>query len=549
MIFKRQAGTEALANYYTAVKSAALAAGNSAFLIAGNDVPGQQFGWTRGMLDMASTEYQLGWHLYTGVKGFGLPPVGRSTPFYKLAREHAQSRFVNVWLYNDNYSNEFGHAALNGTLYYEMLATHTLPKFQPSNIRIAGNEAVNAPFFGFVEQAAAQYGGRVPVEDVGVYYSSSSLLRRYTPGGYPSIDVQPHQFAVWGWGTALAELHYQYRMVPEWKLTPEVLSTLKVLVIPNADVFDPADVAVLTPWVNSGGRLVVTGDSGKYLGETGNFALNTNGWSVATLTNLPGVVYLPANIGNDFFLAYANRPALLPQFAQAMDSVLSGTPTEVISTTAPATTGITLYQDEEAGKLFIDINNMNLDTNSWQITSTGPLSVEVKLPVWMQRAILQASVVSPQSVAPSVGLTMTASNTLAVSMGSVDLYAGVVIENEWGVWRESHFTPEEIKTGIADKNQDPDADGYTNWQEYVAGTEPKDQQSVLRLQGGVAAGSPELSFGTVSGRWYSVYSRTSLVSGAWSLLGSNVYGSGGSFQMTDTGKWSSVFYQLKVNLP
>ena len=131
----------------------------------------------------------------------------------------------------------------------------------------------------------------------------------------------------------------------------------------------------------------------------------------------------------------------------------------------------------------------------------------------------------------------------------MDYYAGVIIANEWGIWREAHFTSEEIKTGIADEDQDPDADGYTNRQEYIAGTEPKDKQSVLRLQGGIAAGSPELSFGTVSGRWYSVYSRTSLVSGTWSLMGSNVYGTGGSFYVTDTGKWATVFYNLKAELP
>jgi hypothetical protein len=39
------------------------------------------------------------------------------------------------------------------------------------------------------------------------------------------------------------------------------------------------------------------------------------------------------------------------------------------------------------------------------------------------------------------------------------------------------------------------------------------------------------------------------VSGAWGLLGSNVYGTGDSLHLTDTGKWNSVFYQLKVNLP
>ncbi|MFV1996036.1 MAG: hypothetical protein ACC661_11430, partial [Verrucomicrobiales bacterium] len=183
LIFKRQAGTEALSNYYSAVKSAALAGGKPEFLVAGNDIPGFSLGWCRGDLDMVSTEMAMGWGLSTGATGFTPPPVGRYAPFYKLAREHAQSRFVNVWLYNDGYTTELSHPELAKALYYEMLATHTLPKFDPSNSRVADpdNGATNAGFFDFVGQAAPVYGDRMPIEDIGVYYSSSSILRRMTP--------------------------------------------------------------------------------------------------------------------------------------------------------------------------------------------------------------------------------------------------------------------------------------------------------------------------------------------------------------------------------
>jgi hypothetical protein len=549
LIFRRQTGTEALSNYYATVKSAALAAGNSEFLVSGNDIPGFSLGWCRGDLDMVSTELSLGYKTCSGAAGFTAPPTGRYAPLYKLAREHAQSRFVNVWLYNDHYTNQLADADTCNVLYYEMLASHTLPKFAPSLDRVAGDEATNAGFFDFVSRAAPHYGARKPVEDIGVYYSSSSVLRQLTPKGFINQNQQPHQFGFWGWTIALGELHYQYRAVPEWKLA-DLLGTLRLLVIPNADVLDPADVPVLTSWVNASGRLIITGDSGKYLGEPSNFALNTNGLSIASLTNHANVVYLTNNIGQDYYLAYTNRPATLSQFATAMTNALAGTaPTVLAGTTAPSTAGITVYQDEAAGKLFVDVNNMNIDTNSWLVSSTGPLTVDVVLPPWMQGTPLQSSVLSPQAVAPSVGITAASSNTLTVSLSPVEIYAGVIIENEWGVWREAHFTPEEIKSGIADENQDADGDGFSNRQEYIAGTEPKNQQSVLRLQGGVAAGSTELSFGTVSGRCYSVYSRTSLVSGAWGLLGSNVYGTGDSLHLTDTGKWNSVFYQLKVNLP
>jgi len=197
LIFKRQMGTEGLSNYYNTVKAAALAGGKPDFLVAGNDIPKLSLGWARGDLDMVSTEMSMGWDLGAGSDGFKAPPVGRYASLYKLAREHAKSRFVNVWLYNEQYETEFAHAEMMNVMYYEMLATHSFPKAAPGQSHVAGDPAVDSAFFEFVEQVAPVFGDRVPVEDIGLYYSSSSLLRQFKPGGY-NFDVRPHQFAYWG---------------------------------------------------------------------------------------------------------------------------------------------------------------------------------------------------------------------------------------------------------------------------------------------------------------------------------------------------------------
>ncbi len=431
LIFKRQVGAEALAGYYAAAKSAALAGGKPEFLVAGNDMPGFNFGWCRGDLDMVSTELALGWQLCNGSIGFTPPPVGRCAPLYKLAREHARSRFVNVWLYNHHYVDELTHPELCKVMYYEMLATHALPRFDPENANFAGDEATNAGFFKFVERVAPIYGARVPIEDVGIYYSSSSILRQMTPHGYVDHDSQPHQFGLWGWATALGELHYQYRAVPEWKLTAEMLDSLRVLVIPNADVFDPADVTgVLEPWVNRGGRLVITGDSGKYLGESGNFDLNTAGWTLASLTNHANVVYLPGNMGMEYYLGYDSRTASLPQFSDAMDAALAGAaPAGITKTTASGRTGMTLYEDEAAGKFFIDVNNFDIDNKTYAMTGTGVVGIEVVCPSWLRGQRLKLSIVSPQTKGPQAKLLVAPSDDLLrLKLSSVEYYAGIVIE-------------------------------------------------------------------------------------------------------------------------
>jgi hypothetical protein len=430
LIFKRQVGAEALSGYYAAAKSAALAGGKPEFLVAGNDMPGFNFGWCRGDLDMVSTELAMGWQLSTGSTGFTAPPVGRYAPLYKLAREHARSRFVTVWLYKHHYVDELTNPELCKVIYYEMLATHALPKVDPGNKNLSGDEATNADFFEFVEKVAPIYGDRIPVEDIGIYYSSSSILRQMTPYGYIDHAAQPHQFGFWGWATALGELHYQYRAVPEWKLTASMLGSLRLLVIPNADVFDPSDVTLLQTWVNGGGRLIITGDSGKYLGESGNFDLNPSGWSLASLTNHANVVYISDNMGMDYYLGYNSRSASLELFSDTLDRALAGaTPAGITKTTASGRIGFTLYEDEAAGKFFIDVNNFDIDNKTYEMTQTGVMEIEVPCPSWLRGKPLTLSVVSPQSQKPKAKLLSAPSeDLLRIKLSSIEYYAGIIIE-------------------------------------------------------------------------------------------------------------------------
>jgi hypothetical protein len=537
LIFKRQSGTEALSNYYATVKSAALAGGKDEFLVAGNDIPGFSLGWCRGDLDMVSTELSLGWGLSAGSTGITPPPVGRCVPSYKLAREHAQSRFVNVWFYNTHYEDELAHPELCNALYYEMLSSHTLPKFDSSSTRIAGDEPNNAAFFEFVGQAAPVYGDRVPIETVGLYYSSSSALRQLTPGGFDEFNAQPHQFSFWGWGTALTELHCQYRAIPEWKLTAETLAGLEMLILPNADVFDPADVAVLAAWLDCGGRLVIAGECGTYLGESGNFGLNPGGFSAASLTNRANVVYLPDNLGMDYYLAYENRAPLLSQFADVLSDVR-------VPTTASETTGVTLYADEAAGRFFIDVNNVNIDTN-YVMTGTGAITVDAVLSEWLVNQRLQASVVTPQTNGLTVELLSVSNNTVCIGLGSVDYYAGVVVEkdDEWAAWQNEHFTPQEIAEGLADTDQDSDGDSLTNEEELIVGTDPRNAASVFEVRMGSGT---DLAFDSATGRIYSTYFRTNLLQGSWEPQCTNLIGTGAQITVIDTNDWPRVYYRVDV---
>jgi hypothetical protein len=70
------------------------------------------------------------------------------------------------------------------------------------------------------------------------------------------------------------------------------------------------------------------------------------------------------------------------------------------------------------------------------------------------------------------------------------------------------------KNSSADAVQDPDGDGFTNFQEYVAGTDPKDGSSKLQItqvtRAPASSSTAIIQFGSVPGKSYSVQYRNNL---------------------------------------
>ena len=449
-IFKRQIGTEALTQFYDATKEAAARMGKPGFAVLGNDIPFYSLGYVRGNLDLVSSELSPGWHMGTSSRGFMMPPVGRFAPAYKLGREHARSRLMNVWMYLKDgcapYKEKPG--AVN-TLYYEMLANHTLPMLHDGHPDTTQDPAINSGFFGFVKASRETFGGRDAVADVGVYYSTSSILASMTPAGFYDMENQPHAGAYNGWATALGNLHYQYRPIPEWKLSPAALARLCVLVIPHAEVLDEADVNnVIKPWVRAGGLLIVTGNSGARKGETGNFN-PAAAYSLADLTGvdkdarapaerlkaagLGKVCYIKENIGLAYFNAStaAERASLIPKFTDALSQVLRSQQTILAPVSAiPETLGLNLYVDSTTRRLFVDANNYNVDPATDSVTDSPPVTFSVKAPSWLSAARsdeIRVQVLSPTAPPSTAKVTKSGGGRVQVELGPVKHYASIVL--------------------------------------------------------------------------------------------------------------------------
>jgi len=82
-------------------------------------------------------------------------------------------------------------------------------------------------------------------------------------------------------------------------------------------------------------------------------------------------------------------------------------------------------------------------------------------------------------------------------------------------WETQHgFNP----TNSADALIDSDGDGMTAWQEYTAGTDPRDNTSYLKLEAARNGNGVTLSFNATSTKTYTVLSCERLGGNPWQRL-------------------------------
>lgn len=98
---------------------------------------------------------------------------------------------------------------------------------------------------------------------------------------------------------------------------------------------------------------------------------------------------------------------------------------------------------------------------------------------------------------------------------------------------------------------DPDGDGTANSSEYVALTDPRNPASVLRTSLSRTGSQLTVSWPTVSGRNYQLFSRSSLGTGSWLPASAVQPGTGGtmglSFDLNSSG--AQLFHRVQVTVP
>ena len=93
-------------------------------------------------------------------------------------------------------------------------------------------------------------------------------------------------------------------------------------------------------------------------------------------------------------------------------------------------------------------------------------------------------------------------------------------------------------------NDDPDHDGLSNYQEFLAGTNPNDANSVLRVTDiGADSGQVSLTWNSVAGKTYTIYG-ASQINGPYTPLLTVPSAGNGVTSTNVTGSASSQFYRI-----
>lgn len=113
-------------------------------------------------------------------------------------------------------------------------------------------------------------------------------------------------------------------------------------------------------------------------------------------------------------------------------------------------------------------------------------------------------------------LTVTLQPNTGYSVGSLRNPVVRILDTPFDGWRFARFTASELTNSIVSGvDADPDHDSASNWQEFLAGSDPCDAASVLRMKIDAVTNEAHVSFSVGSNHTYTLQYRDALAAGGW----------------------------------
>jgi hypothetical protein len=195
----------------------------------------------------------------TGVWGFSALTVGLNAEFYRAAVPHQRVQVAmqrGVRMYHDQTTRPLNDLRweLLTLLAHGSLVTVVDKTGFDGWLDPVTYERIGAAFEEAREKRA--HFGQTPVQDVGLYYSSRTRdwVGREKPANYFQSFQGAHK--------AMVYEHIPYGVVLEENATLATLQRFPIVMLPNVGILSGKEVALLRRYVEEGGKLLVTAQSG-----------------------------------------------------------------------------------------------------------------------------------------------------------------------------------------------------------------------------------------------------------------------------------------------
>lgn len=374
-IFKAQAGIEYQQTLYSGLTNKAAQLGLD-FAVTGNLLPvWPGAALNKGLFDIDNFEWRAETP-YPEWSTMGLPPDGRSAGYVtRLGANMSTTPYCWINLYVE--TNNAAKPELHKVMACDTLANRGILDyaFEYEGKTFAGTDESAAFVNDWISVMAAHgLSGREYAADIGLLFNPWCDVAESTVH-----SMQHNRFIeeYSGWCDYLTETHRQWDVVLSTEMTADLLANYPILVLPSVTVLSDPEADLLKQYANSGGRLIITGQTGRRYGTGGSLlprAVSTfDGFSAAdfrSTTNYPGRDY---RLNSRAAAAAAEMDALL--------SFSGFTPS--LQLDSPIAAGVNLSRRTVGGatRLSIDINNYGgyVATNDTVIPA-GSAWITVQLP-------------------------------------------------------------------------------------------------------------------------------------------------------------------------
>jgi hypothetical protein len=242
--------------------------------------------------------------------------------------------------------------------------------------------------------------------------------------------------------------------------------------------------------------------------------LNNGTWVLLLMTNFN------AGTNGSLLLRNANTSGFVIADAARWLSATALPPVQIIATDPVAsetgkTAKITFIRTAEDAISAITVN-YGLSGTASNGVDIAPLTGTLILPAGVASTNLVIQATSDAIPEGDKLLTVTLQPGPGYAVGNFSNAVVRILDTPFDGWRFARFNAAELgDPAISGPDADPDHDGASNYQEFLAGTDPRDPTSVLRMQIEAATNTARLSFSIGSNHTCTLQSRDSLDRGGW----------------------------------